>query len=92
MGLFDFFKKDIILGIEFPKFNGQKLYAIGGGAENTHKYQRKDYYYKLNQEKLNNYIALINSRGFIKSNDIKYVKQNAYIIIEQENYHLHISF
>ena len=94
MGLFNFLKKEkeVILGIEFPIFDGQKLYAVGEGVKKTNKYQRKDYYYKLNQEKLYNYIATIKSHGFIKNSDIKYAKQNGYIIIEQTDYNLHIAF
>ena len=91
MGLFDFFNKqtDNILGVEFPKFNGQKTF---GWPKETNNYKRKDYYYKQDSEKVMEYISLINSYGFSRVNDKKYQNDNSYIIIEEIGNRLHIAF
>ena len=91
MGLFDFLKKDkgTILGMDFPIFNGKKIYSYSG---KTNKYERKDYYYKLDLEKQNNYIQTLYMNGFKKENNIKYTKYNGYVIIEELSGNLHIAF
>lgn len=93
MGLFDFLKKEkeIILGVEFPMFSGKKKWP-GTEFRNTRTYKRKDFYYVQDLEKLNSYIALICSYGFCKVSDIKYTKNNSYIIVENKKSTLHIAF
>lgn len=90
MCLFNFLKKDkeTILGIEFPIFNGKRVWCE---SKNTHKYKRKDYYYKLTTD-LANYIEAVYTYGFNRKDEKKYVKDNSYIIIENENNKLHIAF
>lgn len=92
MGIFDFLpKKEFdILGVKFPIFiDGNKRWVT---SKRTPKYQRKDYYYKYEPEKISAYTPLINQYGFKRVNDKKYIKENSYIIIEKYNNFLHIVF
>lgn len=93
MGIFDFLKeeKEIILGTEFPIFNGRKRWSE---SKKTDKYIRKDYHYKYDLQKLNDYFPLINSYGFSQKSDKRFEKDrgNSYIIVEKLNSHLHIAF
>lgn len=93
MGLFDFLKINTtnILGIDFPKFKGSGIY---GYHKKTERYERKDYYYYLNEKckrLQNNYIETLNANGFMKTNNIKYTKYNAYVIVEALGNTLHIA-
>lgn len=92
MGLFDFFKpkdKISILGIEFPMCKGKKIWS---NTRNTYKYSRKNYYYRLDSMVMQNYIMDVESYGFHKASNVRYEKENAYIIIEELNNQLHIAF
>ena len=91
MGLFDFLKKekDVILGVEFPRFNGKQVWST---SKNYDKYKRNDYYYRPEPDKLYNYTELVYSYGFRKLSEKKYVKDNSYIIIENKDDRLHIAF
>lgn len=93
MGIFNFFKKekDVILGTEFPIFNGRKTWSE---SKKTATYVRKDYYYKYDFEKLSSYIPLVNSYGFSRKNDKRYEKDKgkSYVIIEKLDNRLHIAF
>ena len=56
MGLFDFFKpkdKMTILGVEFPMYKGRKYWS---DTRNTDKYNRKNFYYKLDTTAMQNYL------------------------------------
>ena len=100
MGLFDFFKNsdtENINGIEFPKFNGK---LVGRDGRNKPNYKRKNYYYKPEESiKIPEYIAKVNSYGFIKKTEVRYENSNGDYIIIDPNYtdswkknELHIAF
>ena len=85
MGLFDFLKKekDVILGVEFPMYDGRKTWKDNS---NTDKYQRIDYYFRGYDEALvNSYSMKFSQYGFNKISDIKYTRGNAYVIVEKES-------
>ena len=92
MGLFDFFKpkdKMTILGVEFPMYKGRKYWS---DTRNTDKYNRKNFYYKLDTTAMQNYLMDIEMNGFHKATPVRYEKENAYIIVEELNRQLHIAF
>lgn len=92
MGLFDLFGKKesvTILGMEFPMFNGSKTWS---DSRNTQHYQRKNYYYRIDQYKKDEYLGKLAEYGFIKATDIRYEKANAYVIVEEKDDRLHIAF
>jgi hypothetical protein len=92
MGLFDFFKpkdKMSILGMEFPMCKGKKIWS---NTRNTEKYNRRNFYYKLDHMVMQNYIMDIEVNGFYKASPVRYEKENAYIIVEELNNQLHIAF
>lgn len=100
MGLFDFFKNsdvEKINGVEFPKFDGK---LVGRDGRNKFNYKRKNYYYNIDESiKLPEYIAKVNSHGFVKKTNVRYENQNGDYIIIDPNYtdtwkknELHIAF
>ena len=93
MGLFDFLKKekDVILGVEFPMYDGRKTWKDNS---NTDKYQRIDYYFRGYDEALvNSYSMKLSQYGFNKTSDIKYTRGNAYVIVEKLAFdRTHIAF
>ena len=92
MGLFDFFKpkdKMEILGIVFPMYKGRKIWS---NTRNTDKYNRKNFYYKMDINAMQNYLMDIEMNGFHKASPVRYEKENAYIIVEELNRQLHIAF
>ena len=92
MGLFDLFgKKESIniLGVDFPMFDGKQTWSDN---RNTSQYQRKNYYYRLDQEKRSYYVAKLAEYGFNQATDVRFDKENAYVIVEEKDYRLHIAF
>lgn len=92
MGLFDLFgkkDKETILGVDFPVFDGKKTWS---DSRNAKDYQRKNHYYKIDQYKKDEYIGKLAEYGFIKSSDVRYDNQNAYVIVEEKDDRLHIAF
>ena len=91
MGLFNLLKKEteMIMGVEFPMFNGRKTWSY---HSNTNKYKRKTYYYKINREKMDEYLQKLSEFGFNKATDVRYDKDNAYVIVEEKDDSLHIAF
>jgi hypothetical protein len=92
MGLFDFFKqkdKMNILGVEFPICKGKKIWS---NTRNTYKYNRKNFYYRMDVALMQNYLMDIEMNGFHKASPVRYEKENAYIIVEELNNQLHIAF
>ena len=92
MGLFDLFSKKetvSILGVEFPIFDGKRTWVEG---RNNSKYQRKDYYYRMDNEKKDYYVTKLYEYGFTQRNNVRYDKDNAYVIIEESGDRLHIAF
>ena len=91
MGLFKK-EKITILGVDFPYFNGKKRFLYTSNSKNTERYQRWDYYFKNDPEKLSEYLIKLGSYGFMPISSIKYIKNNAYIIVENYAGGLHIAF
>ena len=92
MGLFDLFSKKEtinILGVEFPMFDGKHTWAE---SRNTSQYQRKNYYYRVDQDKLYNYQSKLAEYGFMKATEVRYDRENAYVIVEEKDDRLHIAF
>ena len=92
MGLFDLFAKKEsvnILGVEFPVFDGKQTWSDN---RNTQQYQRKNYYYRVDQDKLYTYISKLAEYGFMKTTEVRYERENAYVIVEQKDDRLHIAF
>ncbi len=92
MGLFDLFKpkdKMTILGVEFPMCKGKKIWS---NTSNTYKYNRKNFYYRMDINVMQNYIMDIQGHGFMKASPVRYEKENAYIIVEELTNQLHIAF
>ncbi len=92
MGLFDLFKKketETIMDVEFPMFDGRKTWSYNS---NTNKYKRKTYYYRINREKMDEYLQKLSVYGFSKATDVRYDKDNAYVIVEEKDEQLHIAF
>lgn len=92
MSLFDLFKpkdKMNILGVEFPMCKGKKVWS---DTRNTYKYNRKNFYYKMDLALMQNYLMDIQGYGFHKASPVRYEKENAYIIVEELNNQLHIAF
>ena len=92
MGLFDLFAKKEsvnILGVEFPVFDGKQTWSDN---RNTQQYQRKNYYYRVDQDKLYTYIGKLAEYGFMKTTEVRYERENAYVIVEQKDDRLHIAF
>ena len=92
MGLFDLFAKKEsvnILGVEFPVFDGKQTWSDN---RNTQQYQRKNYYYRVDQDKLYTYISKLAEYGFMKVTEVRYERENAYVIVEQKDDRLHIAF
>ena len=93
MGLFDLFKpkdKITLLGVEFPMCKGRKIWS---DTRNTDKYNRKNFYYRMDANVMQNYIMEIEMQGFRRSShQVRYEKENAYIIVEEYNRQLHIAF
>lgn len=92
MGLFDLFKqkdKMTILGVEFPMCKGRKVWS---DTRNTDKYNRKNFYYRMDTNVMQNYMMDIEVNGFHKASPVRYEKENAYIIVEETGNQLHIAF
>ena len=94
MGLFDFMKKEktTILGIDFPMFDGKKRILYSSGMKSTDRYEREDFYYKNEPEKVSDYLIKLGSYGFRPVSSIRYDKDNAYVIVEEYCGGLHIAF
>ena len=92
MGLFDFFKpkdKMTIAEIVFPLCKGKKIWS---NSRNTEKYYRRNFYYKMDINVMQNYLMDIQANGFYKATHVRYEKENAYIIVEELNGQLHVAF
>ena len=75
---------------EFPKFESKidDLYI-----KKIDKYHRCTIdYYNVTDESVNKYISLIEEKGFRKGSDIRYDKNNTYIILEHIKDKLHLVF
>jgi hypothetical protein len=78
-----------ILGVEFPICKGKKIWS---NTRNTYKYNRKNFYYRMDVSLMQNYLMDIEMNGFHKASPVRYEKENAYIIVEELNNQLHIAF
>lgn len=74
----------------FPVFNGN----ISSLNENkSDRYERCTIdYSNTNNEEVNNYIRAIEDSGYVKASKVRYEKDNTYIIVEDNNGHLHLVF
>ncbi len=76
--------------LHFPQFEG----VIGDINEKKEaQYERCTLnYYKATDEEINKYIELVQKDGYTKMTNVRYEKNNEYIIIEKNNDSLHLVF
>lgn len=76
--------------LHFPQFDGV-LDDVSEKKESTYERCTMDYYHATNEE-IDKYANEVVEKGYKKMTNVRYEKDNEYIIIENRNNYLHLVF